>query len=434
MKDIVDINSISEYIQFIEKNNLYNYLSRGEYKYYKTSNTAHALRDAKWRNAKLLESFRFEVNETINDFQRNNLLAFAQHYGMPTQLLDTSRNHLVSLYFATEKSSYESNKNDSGYVYFFDNQSIIDIEDYIIPNETDIHLSKKFIDFEQETITMLFNHCEAIYINSPDNFSEYYLDCCNNISLLINTLMYEIKFNYFIKQYSKDIKELELFIDIFKSSEELFKKTNFHKAYNILHKINSHFLEIIKYIEKYIDVHKAIKNIEKHASKYDENLGQSMVLLKYIELLLRVDYIHKISDMEEHIANKNGKCHDGLAILEGRSKPENYHLLNERVKKFGIIENPEYISFPWIFTYRPPLFDERIKNQSSWFIYQLNFDILHRNKTINVRHKLNPNYKVAISNKNHIRKELDCLGINSKFIYADIDHVSKYVLEKHLYF
>lgn len=44
-------------------------------------------------------------------------MIYAQHYGIPTRLLDFSKSHIVSLLFAVEKA-FESDVNEDGVVYF----------------------------------------------------------------------------------------------------------------------------------------------------------------------------------------------------------------------------------------------------------------------------------------------------------------------------
>lgn len=73
-----------------------------------------------------IESFKYEVWAELDDDTRNSFLAYSQHHGIKTNLIDFSLNPLISLYFAVE--SYIDNVNNNkrintekpGYVYILD--------------------------------------------------------------------------------------------------------------------------------------------------------------------------------------------------------------------------------------------------------------------------------------------------------------------------
>lgn len=112
MDSICSVKSLSEYIAVIEDNQLFNYISRGENRFYETP-LSSGIQRRKLRNyQELLNSFHLEVESAIDPLQERNFLAFAQHHGMPTNLLDFSTSPLVSLYFSIDGCR------NKGYVYF----------------------------------------------------------------------------------------------------------------------------------------------------------------------------------------------------------------------------------------------------------------------------------------------------------------------------
>jgi hypothetical protein len=56
-----------------------------------------------WEN---LYSFQVNENDTYPNKKYEDLTAIAQHYGIPTRMLDWSKDYLVSLYFALQPSRY----------------------------------------------------------------------------------------------------------------------------------------------------------------------------------------------------------------------------------------------------------------------------------------------------------------------------------------
>ena len=131
-KEELYINSLSEYIEFIENLGDNFCLSRGQNKDYELF--PGALRKIE-ENQKYT---RNEIKEYLDEFRINfytfmdksisikesEFIIYAQHYGLPTYLLDFSKSHIISLMFAVENAfeeieeSKEHNPLDRGVVYF----------------------------------------------------------------------------------------------------------------------------------------------------------------------------------------------------------------------------------------------------------------------------------------------------------------------------
>lgn len=117
------IESLKDFISEIENFPVGSWYYRGESKDYgKSKNLASGYR---WmqENQKAfidlinlrVEFFR-EVGGNLSDKEVENFLAYSQHHGLPTELLDITTNPMVALYFACE-----SNPEDDGYLYYFNN-------------------------------------------------------------------------------------------------------------------------------------------------------------------------------------------------------------------------------------------------------------------------------------------------------------------------
>ncbi|HFI0393689.1 TPA: FRG domain-containing protein [Streptococcus suis] len=129
----VSICSVQEFIDFLDQqSNLNNsFYFRGEEKDFKeTKNTASGFR---WISGnrlqygeekpsyprsfgnllKMRQQYFSEIGYSLTKYEVENFIAYCQHHGLPTELLDISENPLVALYFACQ------NKYD-GFVYCFD--------------------------------------------------------------------------------------------------------------------------------------------------------------------------------------------------------------------------------------------------------------------------------------------------------------------------
>lgn len=73
MDSICSVKSLSEYIAVIEDNQLFNYISRGENRFYETP-LSSGIQRRKLRNyQELLNSFHLEVESAIDPLYRNEI-------------------------------------------------------------------------------------------------------------------------------------------------------------------------------------------------------------------------------------------------------------------------------------------------------------------------------------------------------------------------
>lgn len=106
----IRIKSLSEYIKFFENGNYENYIFRGESANYGNI-IASAFRDfngcfnsykKEYPFIGMKNEFKKEVYHKSKQDEKENFIAFSQHYGIPTNLVDFSRSPLVALFFACE--------------------------------------------------------------------------------------------------------------------------------------------------------------------------------------------------------------------------------------------------------------------------------------------------------------------------------------------
>lgn len=120
------ITTLNEYIDFIEELPLDFSLSRGQNQDFEL--LPGALRKSKGNNLyskkeidKYLDEFKksaYNFSDILVDIKDElEWMVFAQHYGLPTRLLDFTKSFILSLMFAVEKAFEETDKKD-GVVYF----------------------------------------------------------------------------------------------------------------------------------------------------------------------------------------------------------------------------------------------------------------------------------------------------------------------------
>lgn len=166
---IIEIDRLSKYIRYINKLQNVSYY-RGEGDAF-PSRQASALRpyEFRWNSAepypfmKMIDEFYKETAHKLNE-DKIDFIAFAQHHGVPTNLLDISTSPLTALYFAC------LGEQDVDGVVYIGSDEYIDITDLIhrYPNENLIECVFANTINELELLVPLFKQFKKDY---PDTFS-----------------------------------------------------------------------------------------------------------------------------------------------------------------------------------------------------------------------------------------------------------------------
>ena len=116
------VESLLDYIQVMKEERLEECISRGENARYPQICAAAFRRNGSLDIQAMVDEFQSYIGNSLTEMQNRHFLAFSQHYGLPTNLLDFSYSPLISLYFACS-----GNEEKEGYVYFLSKERLIDI-------------------------------------------------------------------------------------------------------------------------------------------------------------------------------------------------------------------------------------------------------------------------------------------------------------------
>ncbi|WP_033168632.1 FRG domain-containing protein [Clostridium sp. KNHs205] len=148
LDNIIFIDSVGAYIEFISTFEENNYVSRGQKDCtYKLEPSLHRLyKDGYIGHLSQYEStFKQRVLYYDDKTEKKNneeLRAYGQHFGLPTNYLDFTEAHLISLLFAVEEYDY------------IDNHSIVYFVDALSHNKSTIKSERKLVDFSDNELKM----------------------------------------------------------------------------------------------------------------------------------------------------------------------------------------------------------------------------------------------------------------------------------------
>ena len=373
----LEINSLSEFIQSLEKINSNNFVFRGESDFYpeilasvlrKTGNTYYNFK-------KLYDDYYREIAFDLTEIERENFLAYSQHHGLPTPLIDISNNPLVALYFACSSSPSQ----DTGYVYAMNKNKCIPFE---IFDTSNFNLSYNLSSLAHPKNQINF----ILYLDENQSLvKELLLDLVQKI-LLLNER--SNMFTPLFKSINDTAKALCLSeINTFEELERLILKLEEDKD------IISIFEKILKFFES---IHKKDDLFPCFYCIRSDN-GQTFTYQSWWTSLIST-YIHEYSMLDVKVR---------------------YHKDNN----FTLIPKP---LLPNIL-FKTEIIFERIRSQDGIFLYQLNDTFLNSSLREPITQQIIKDKTFIIKNKKNILRQLDSIGINRKNLFLDHDSVAEYL-------
>ncbi|MGO4529066.1 FRG domain-containing protein [Paenibacillus sp. 2TAF8] len=137
-----EISSVEDYISIIKElpNGQDGYYYRGENRRYATqsssllrSGIARLLRDNPEYYMDTVNDFVRDMTDQAGEWERQHVLAWCHHEGLPTNLLELTASPLRALYFAClDRTDHSEEPSQAGYVYGFARESTVDVTELML--------------------------------------------------------------------------------------------------------------------------------------------------------------------------------------------------------------------------------------------------------------------------------------------------------------
>ena len=383
---VIEIDSLTKFIS--EVTNYKEYFFRGEPQDYKsTKNMASGFRWMAERNKyfidmkNLRKDYYQEIGYSLSEKDEDNFIAYCQHHGLPTELIDVTENPLVALYFACEKD-----ENKAGNVYLFNKQQFneIPIEKSIIKKKIS---EQSFNLFDSMSVKSFYGE------GSDIDFLRKDVDGLTKIDIIdyANGSFDIIGASHILSMIKDEVyKQYKI---AFAKNPDFFKMTGTNYFYGVDSITGEEF---IPHFSEKMDIIEMLKDEEKALGVF---------------IPFRMYDIKNIEEWNEMENRYNWDIYDIICDL--------FAEMVHKEKIWGI--NIDFSIFPY-FIHKPSVKFDRMVNQQGIFIIQQYFH--------DKPQELIPNVVFKVSNKREILKELDGVGISKKFIYPDHDHIAEYIKEK----
>lgn len=413
----IRVNSVSEYIKELETLGIENYIYRGQNEPY-FGIKANGFRPymGGWDSDKIYnideisKKYYEQVVSKLTSEEKEYFLAFCQHYGVPTNLIDFSYSPLIALFFSCQ------GKNVPAFI----------LSELV--GDSTVDDLKKNSSTQQMLIHNLINKLEKPTLSQ---YAQVYL--LNKKWLLdITDILPKVGHNNFLESIYSD---RDVRVELIYSLINLFENPEIN-----ITEISDCLIQLIEcYRENNVNLWGEYYNDEEkndyeesedlftfQKSLKEDNLQDIILsLYAYVYEEMEDERIPYESDIFGHFPEEGNLYQLSAAtyIMLLANLIQIFHNDRNGIEKL-------ILNLKIYFTYQPANLFDRINAQKGLFIYQPYFyscDIVYDYNILSVQN-INPDITLEINNYQEILSELDVLGINLGGVYGDLDNIAKSVV------
>lgn len=375
----IEINNLSEYINLLQNYPSSECIFRGENDKY-DKRQASAFRKSGCFMYSIKEYYSL-IGHRLSEIEKQNFLAFAQHHGLPTNLLDVTSNPLNALFFACNESK------ENGYVYIFSNWFLVDITEIIE-------------EFPRQSVFDLFVAGNITVVNKISELISELFE--NKRSLLQFTgTAFIMPGNQFVTH---------LFCGAYCLARDVYTKKNKIEIDNITYDellTNVCGDGVVRSNELFFNgFHKAVDSERERFQKL-------------LNLICEDDIMN---DMDVNSITQDDLVYYIIFIL---------YCFRVSRKLGKEINSDEYTELFPIMIYKPKITFERARLQQGYFIYTpyVAASGVFSDTEVEMSNILHAQ-SIKINTPSQVLLELENIGINIGTIYGDYDNIAKYIKDK----
>lgn len=417
------IGSTAEFLELIESQRLENYIFRGQNEPY-WGISASGFRP--YGGSFATDKF-YDLNSIVKDFynkvvrrltkdERKHFLAYCQHHGLPTNLVDFSYSPLIGLFFACYGKS----------------EPIFKLSELIgVKKDSDANPLERLKNDKNLHSVLIHNLINKMEKESLSENAQLYLIKRDKLIDATDIMVKYSNRNIFDLLESEVEVQSWLYENIVLMLEgDLDKSITFIE--NIINLYQDNGLNLIDgYIQDNYYIEESFESdLYKYFKKFRDGRSRKKAIRDiYI-------YIHN------EIEDENMTDNHIFNLEEWEIEFEEFHHMVARVYLLLLINLITIIReshiridllLDFYFSYNPPEIFDRLSNQKGIlinqpFIYEIEPVYNYGNL---IYQKISPDIIIQVENYSKILSELNYLGINTELIYNDVDNIARSVKYNH---
>lgn len=413
----IKVSSVSEYIKELENIGIENYIFRGQNEPY-FGIKANGFRNylGGWTSYKIYnideisKDYYNRIVSKLTEEEKKYFLAFCQHHGVPTNLIDFSYSPLIALFFSCQGKQVPT----------------FSIEELVGSATIDELKSDSCV--QNRLINNLINKLEKPMLSK---YAQVYLLDKKWLVDITDILLQVGKGNFLERIYSNGEIRKQLIYQII----QMFERSQASEE------------DIVECLTQMIECYKLNDfdywgNLLLEESDEGESMGEELFSFpeklkkEKLEETLHTLYDYVFHEMENENIPYECDIFDGYPYdgeIYQLAAAIYVMLLANLVRIFYEVKGGNerlILKLKIYFTYKPANLFDRINAQKGLFVYQpylYSHDDIYNYNVLSIQ-EVAPDILIEVDNYNQILAELDSLGVNLDSVYGDLDNIAKSVV------